>query len=207
MNWRPFPPVVDRPVICNSANVDRSPIFIINVHASSRYLIILSSWLLLIIIINIKFSYRVKLLYTQDAQNQYHCHTCTLIVHGKMWPHPRPPYSRYRSTTKGGRLLMTYAIYACCTVTRDRDAKQSSCKIGDNQAIKTSFVLLKSRSRWPFTPPTPHPPLVGNQESRLFYRCDQALKVQKCPRSNFDPSRGCHWVQQVYNYVITPCSG
>ena len=49
----------------------------------------------------------MKLLYTQDAQNQYHRHT--FIVHGKTRPHPRPPYSRYRSTIKGGRLLMTYA--------------------------------------------------------------------------------------------------
>ena len=41
------------------------------------------------------------------------------------------------------------------------------------ETIKRSrcpFALLKSRSRWvlSLTPPTPHPPPVGNQRSRLF---------------------------------------
>ena len=43
---------------------------------------------------------------------------------------------------------------------------------------RRSFALLKSKSRrvLSLTPPTPHPLPVGNQRSRLFQRCDQAIK-------------------------------
>ena len=33
----------------------------------------------------------------------------TFIVYAKTRPQPRPPYSRYPSRIKGGRLMMTYA--------------------------------------------------------------------------------------------------
>ena len=78
----------------------------------------------------------------------------------------------------------------CCTDTRNRDQseiKWSNCKIGDDQAIKMLICAAQINGSCPLTPPIPP---VGNQGSRLFQRCDQAIKVQKWPQSSFDPGCG-----------------
>ena len=79
--------------------------------------------------------------------------------------------------TRGGH------TYTCCTDTRDRDQseiKRSTCKIGDKGSRRLFTLLDQGQERFcSRTPPIPRPLRLGDQESRLFLRCDQPIKVQK----------------------------
>ena len=63
------------------------------------------------------------------------------------------------------------------------------------------FALLKSRSRWVSSFDSTHTPPTPVWQSRVK-RCDQAIKVQKWPRSNFDPGRGCQYSRYICDHPL-----
>ena len=103
------------------------------------------------------------------------------------------PLQRYTCSYKGWSYLFLLYCHP------RPGSKQSSCKIGDDQAIKTSFVLLKSRSIWILSFDSTHtPPTPGWQlRVKAFLPVRSSDQGPKMPPIKFW-SRSRVSVQQVY---------
>ena len=116
---------------------------------------------------------------------------------------PPPPPPPPPTVTRGGH------IYTCCTDTRDRDQseiKRSSCKIGDDQAIKMSICTAQIKVKMgPVLRLHPHPthPRLAIKDQGSFSGAIKRSRSKNGPDQILIPVAGVSTAGRVSNQIST----